>query len=717
MRATPPTPSIEPAAVTIALAGNPNCGKTTVFNALTGARAHVANYPGVTVEIKTGAVRHNGADVRVVDLPGTYSLTANSMEEVVARDYIIDQQPDVVVHIVDASNLQRHLYLSTQLLELGAPLVIAMNMADVAEQLGLRIDVEALSALLGVPIIPTVGTRGEGIDALLDAAIDVARRGASAVGAQRLPEYGGELEPHVRQMTALVESVLGPGGRARWYAIKLLEGDERTGERLQALAPADVERMTTEAARQRRHIERIFGDDADIILADSRYGYIAGACKEAVRRTGENRRAFSDRIDALLTHRVLGLPIFGILMYLMFHLVFTLGEPPMNWIEAGFKHLAAGVGSLWGGRETLLRSLIVDGIISGVGGVLVFVPNIMLLFLGIAVLETTGYMARAAFIMDRFMHKIGLHGKSFIPMLVGFGCSVPAIMATRMLESRRDRLVTMLVLPFMSCGARLAIYGLFIPAFFPKAWRAPVLWSLYVVGILVAIVLAKLLRLTVFRGESTPFVMELPPYRRPTAAGLAVHVWEPTRMYIRKAATVILAFSIVLWALTTFPRKAHFDRDYEALTAQAVEAGDTATAKALEGQHHRERLAYTVAGRLGRWMEPAIRPLGFDWKIGTALVGAMGAKEVFVAQMGILYAVGEEDKNSLQRELQNDYSPLVGYCIMLFCLLTAPCMATVAIIGRESGSWWWAVAQLTGMTVVAYIITLVVYQIGSLLFV
>ncbi|NLF29811.1 MAG: ferrous iron transport protein B [Planctomycetes bacterium] len=722
MRATPSTTRVEPAALTLALAGNPNCGKTTLFNALTGSHAHVGNYPGVTVEIKTGAVRRNGADLRIVDLPGTYSLTAHSMEEVVARDYIIDQKPDVVVHIVDASNLQRHLYLTTQLLELGAPLVIALNMVDMAEQRGLTIDVAMLSGLLGVPVVPTVGTRGEGLDDLLDAAVDVARRGASAVAAQRLPEYGSELEPHVRQMAALVEAELGTPVRARWYAVKLLEDDERTGRRLAALAPQGLDRLVDEAARQRRHIESVFGDTADIILADRRYGYIAGACKEAIRRQAESRRAFSDRIDVLLTHHALGLPVFAVLMYLTFHLVFTLGELPESWIRSGFGLLAAAVGSLWSDPDALLRSLVVDGIINGVGAVLELVPYIALLFLAIAILEGTGYMARAAFVMDRFMHKIGLHGKSFIPMLIGFGCTVPAIMATRMLESRRDRLVTMLIVPFMSCGARLSIYTVFIAAFFPRAWKAPVLLSLYVIGIVAAIVAARLMRSTIFKGEAMPFVMELPPYRKPTLKGLAVHVWEPTRMYIRKAATVILAFAIVLWALTTFPRKTHFDRDYDALAVAAATIPDADLRenelRTLEAQRHQERLLHTAAGRLGRWMEPAIRPLGFDWKIGTALIGALGAKEAFVTQMSIVYAVGDDEagRSSLRQKIVEDYDhPLVGYCIMLFCLLTAPCVATVAMIRRESGSWGWAIAQLAGMTAVAYVTTFVVYQVGSLL--
>jgi ferrous iron transport protein B len=427
-----------------------------------------------------------------------------------------------------------------------------------------------------------------------------------------------------------------------------------------------------------------------------------------VRSTIEIRHTASDRIDDVVTNRVLGIPLFLGMMYLVFHLTFTLGDPPMGWIEDFFGWLGGEVESWWAeGSDSPLRSLLVDGIIGGVGGVIVFLPNILLLFLAIAILEDSGYMARAAFIMDRLMHKIGLHGKSFIPMLIGFGCSVPAILATRSLDNRRDRLVTMLVTPLMSCGARLPLYALIIPAFFPQAWHASMLWTIYVIGIVLAVLSAKLLRSTLLKGESVPFVMELPPYRMPTVKGMLIHMWERGWLYLKKAGTVILGVSIVLWAMTSYPKKTTYDRDYEALDASPAE---------IEQAMQAEELAYTLAGRIGRGLEPILRPMGFDWKIGTALIGAFAAKEVFVAQMGIVYSVGEADEESdpLREQLRTSYTPLTAFCIMLFCLISAPCMATIAITRRESNSWRWALFQLLGLTVLAYVVTTLVFQVGSL---
>ena len=712
--------------ITIALAGNPNSGKTTVFNRLTGERQHVGNYPGVTVEKKQGTCTHRGRDVNVVDLPGTYSLTAYSVEELVARNYILYEKPDVLVDIVDSANLERNLYLAVQFLELDVPLVLAFNMADVARTRGMRFDLERLAELLGAPIVQTVGNKGEGIEDLLDEAIRVAEQGPPP--RPRTVHYGREIEEEIARIRALLEAehAVHTDAEPRWLAVKLLENDT---EVRQAVRAEPVLRQVEASAR---HLETILGDPAELVIAGRRYGFISGACQEAVRSTVEALHTVSDKIDVVLTHPVAGIPIFLLLMYGLFHLTFTLAAAPMGWMEAGFAHLAGGVSGLWPeGSESVLRSLLVDGVIGGVGGVMAFLPNIVLLFLGIALLEDSGYMARAAFLMDRFMHKIGLHGKSFIPMLIGFGCSVPGILATRTLDSRRDRLVTMLVLPLMSCWARLTIYALIIPAFFAQHLRAPVLWGIYLIGIVLAVACARLLRATLFRGEAPAFVMELPLYRLPTLRGLLVHMWDRSWMYLRKAGTIILVISILLWALTTYPKKRQFDRNYEAELAAARAAAPTTsqaggtqpasikeTLRQIAADRRAEALGHTVAGRIGRGMEPVLAPLGFDWRVSTALIGAFAAKEVFVAQMAIVFSVEAEEERgtqTLRKRLQATYTPLQAFCIMLFCLISTPCVATLAATWKESESWRWALFQLAGLTALAYVVTLVVYQVGRLL--
>ena len=681
--------------ITVALAGNPNSGKTSVFNMLTGAWQHVGNYPGVTVEKKEGLCKYKGYEIRVTDLPGTYSLTAYSVEELVARDFIIEQQVDVVVDIVDCSNIERNLYLATQLIEINVPLVLAFNMSDIARQRGLQFDIAQLSRLLEAAIIPTVGNKGKGRTELLDAVIEMAEHGRR----KRTHEvgYGKEIEQELAGLEAVAgekEPGLARKYGARWLAIKLLEGD---GDVTAKVRDKDVIDTATDSAE---HIRTIFGDEPEIIMADRRYGFISGACQETIKSTVELRHSRSDMIDAILTNRVLGLPIFLILMYLVFQGTFTVGAYPMSWLEQFFDWAGRAITGFWPqGSESWVRSVLVDGVINGVGGVVVFLPNILLLFLAIAILEDSGYMARAAFIMDRLMHKIGLHGKSFIPMLIGFGCSVPAIMGTRILENRRNRFTTIMIIPLMSCGARLTIYGLIIPAFFPKNWRGPMLWLIYLIGIVLAIICAKILRVTVLKGETTPFVMELPPYRMPTVKGVSIHMWQKGWLYLRKAGTIILAISIVLWAGMSYPKPG--GRALEGLNAEKAQQA---------------KLEYSVIGRIGRGIEPALKPLGFDWKIGTALIGATAAKEVFVSQLGIVYAVGgaDEQSRSLREKLQANYTPLTGFCIMLFCLISTPCVVTIVMTRRETGSWRWALFQFFGLTALAYVVTLIVYQAGSL---
>ncbi|MBU0646724.1 ferrous iron transport protein B, partial [Patescibacteria group bacterium] len=703
---------------------------------------HVGNYPGVTVERKEGFRRHGDIEMQIVDLPGTYSLTAYSAEELVARNVIIDEKPDVVVDIIDTSNLERNLYLAVQLMELGVPLVLAFNMSDMAKARRYEFDIEKLSRFFGARIVQTIGHKGAGMKELLDAIILTATEGAPRVSQNGEKPSAGALsskasirEPHhqvpemnygrvIEEEIARVESLIKTSGSvageydARWLAVKLLENDKEV--RAKVVSPEVNDQIEKSAS----HIEKMLGEHPETAIAGARYGFISGACQEAVRSTIEIRHTISDRIDSVVTNRVLGLPLFLGLMYLVFHLTFTLGDPFMGWIEGLFGWLGGTIEGWWPpGSESLLKSLLIDGIIGGVGGVLVFLPNILLLFLAIAVLEDSGYMARAAFIMDRVMHKIGLHGKSFIPMLIGFGCSVPAIMATRTLENRRDRLTTMLVIPLMSCGARLPIYALIIPAFFPQVWHAPMLWMMYVIGILLAIISAKLLRSTILKGESVPFVMELPPYRMPTLKGVIIHMWERGWLYLKKAGTIILGISILLWAMTTFPGLPDDKATQFEMARQEIQAGDMGEEKkterlaSIDNEEAEEALLNSIAGRIGHAMEPVLKPMGFDWRIGTALIGAFAAKEVFVAQMGIVYSVGEADEESetLRDKLKSAYTPLVGFCIMLFCLISTPCMVTIAVTKRESNSWRWALFQLGGLTLLAYVLTVLVFQTGSLL--
>jgi len=681
--------------IKVAIAGNPNSGKTSIFNMLTGTRQHVANYPGVTVEKKEGFCRYKDYDITFVDLPGTYSLTAYSIEELLARNFIIDEHPDIVVDIVDCSNIERNLYLATQLMEMNAPLVLAFNMSDIARRDGLVFDIAQLSKLLDAAIILTVGNKAFGKTELLEAIISTVEEGKKE--RKHIIHYDEEIEEELEIIKAIViehEPQLQDKYGGRWLAIKLLEQDSDITEKVKA------EQVHAHVAKSIEHLKTIFRDEPEFVIADKRYGFISGACQETTKTTVEIRHGKSDMIDTIITNRYLGLPIFLIMMYLAFQLTFTIGEYPMNWLEQFFSWLGSTVTAFWpAGSESMLKSLLVDGIISGVGGVLVFLPNILLLFLAIAFLEDTGYMARAAFIMDRIMHKIGLHGKSFIPMLIGFGCSVPAIMATRILENRRNRLTTILVIPLMSCGARLTIYALIIPAFFPVRWRGPMLWIIYLIGIVLAVFCIKFLRLTIFRGETTPFVMELPPYRMPTFKAVALHTWRRGWMYLKKAGTVILLISVILWVAMSYP-KLPMDQT-ENLSPQ---------------QARQSQLENSIVGRFGHFIEPVIKPLGFDWKIGTALIGATAAKEVFVSQLAIVYEASnpENQEKTLRQQLQDNYTPLVGFCICLFCLIYAPCVVTVVMTRQETGHWGWAALQFFGLTAIAYILTLLTYQLGTL---
>jgi len=707
--------------LTIALAGNPNSGKTTVFNALTGMHQHVGNYPGVTVEKKEGELKYKDYEITVVDLPGTYSLTAHSIDEVVARNFVIEEKPDAVIDIIDSSNLERNLYLATQFMELGVPLVLAFNMSDIASKQGLEIDKVKLSELLGAPIVFTVATKKIGINELLDEAINLVEKKTTI--RRTTPSYGKEVEEEIRKIEDLLvkDKDLIQKYPSRWLAAKLLEGDSEVIKKIKESKYSDE--IIKQVEKSTAHLTNILGDTPEAIIADGRYGFISGACSEAVKRTYEVRHTTSDKIDTVLVNRILGLPIFLGVMWLVFKFTFAASAPLCDWLDAGMGWLGDKIGGLLP-EGSAIQSLIVDGIIGGVGSVLSFVPIIFLLFLAMAALEDSGYMARAAFIMDKLMHKIGLHGRSFIPMLLGFGCNLPAIMATRTIEDRKDRIVTILVNPFMSCGARLPVYTLFIGAFFPKKIAGNVLFSLYLLGIVVAIIMAKIFRRFLFKGPAAPFVMELPPYRVPTIKGLLIHMWERGAVYLKKAGTIIFAGCVLVWFLSNFPWNPQYSKDYDTLIEQAQ--GNEELITQLNNQQTFEKLEKSYAGKLGRAIAPVFRPLGFDdWKVTVGLVGGFIAKEIVVGTLGTLHSVGEadEESESLRQALQNEirpdgskmYNPLVAYALMVFVLLYIPCVATIAVIKRETNSWRWPIFAAFYSTLIAWIVSFVIYQGGRFL--
>lgn len=728
----------------IALAGNPNSGKTTTFNALTGARQHVGNYAGVTVEKRVGAYAREGRDYDVVDLPGTYSLTSYSPEERIAQDELLNSKFDVVVVVVDSTALKRSMVFMAQLMQLNVNIVLSLNMSDEAEKMGQRIDLELLRGLLGFPVVETASHKKVGVEELKEA-IDQAI--AEPLHTSRLV-LGERMDAALAGIGDALSKTGLKTEHHRWIGTKLLLQDPTFVEKL--ASEGEAGRAAIEAATHwRTKVEAESGIDMALFAMERYYGFVDGLLREVtIHHAREDARAISDKVDSILVNRMMGVPVFLGVMYFVFWLTFSVGEIPMGWIESGFGLLGQWISGFWpAGSDSALRSLLVDGIINGVGGVIVFVPNIVLLFLCLSLLEDTGYMARGAFLVDRVMHRFGLHGRSFIPMMTGFGCSIPGIMATRTLENDRDRLTTMLVLPLMSCGARLPIWMLLIPAFFAAKWRAPVLWLIYMIGIVLALVLARALRSSILKGDQTPFVMELPPYRLPTGRAVVTKMAERSWIYMRKAGTIILAISIIMWVLTSYPKPTNPAVD-KAIASGAVQlvkvdlpdnitpdakekkiaaamavARNSAPASVeviseLDAERRRsaEALHYSFAGRLGRAIEPAIRPLGFDWKIGTALLGAFAAKEVFVSQMGIIYSLGEanEESEDLRTLLGKSYSPLVGFSLMLFLLIATPCMATVAITRRESGSWKWAMLQMGGLTLIAYLISLAFYQIGML---
>ncbi len=677
--------------IKVALAGNPNSGKTSVFNNLTGSRQHVGNYPGVTVEKKEGIACFGDYAIKITDLPGTYSLTAYSLDEIVTRNFILNEKPDLIVNVVDSSALERNLYLSTQIMELGVPLLMVFNMSDIAESAGQHLDDKVFSQLAGAMVVHTIGSKNKGTVELLRGIVETYENKSNTKKISI--NYGREIEEEISRLSNLLshENIWTKDYPARWLAIKLLEDDKDIAALIKSNPPAhDIIRQSE---LSRAHIKSIFADEPETILADRRYGFINGILHEVIMQKAESHLKISDNIDHIVANRVLGIPIFLFIMWLMFKAIFSLSEKPMEWIEQA----QALTGNFARGllpEASLIQGLVVDGIIGGVGSVLVFVPIIFLLFFFMSILEDSGYMARISFIVDKFMHKIGLHGRSFIPMLLGFGCNVPAIMATRVIESKKDRFTTILINPFMSCGARLPVYTLLIGAFFSESISGNILFSLYILGFLTAILMAKIFRRFIFKGESAPFVMELPPYRVPTIKGLIIHMWERGWLYIKKAGTVIMLGCVIIWSLSAFPLSS---------------GGD---------------LTKSYIGKIGKAVEPAIRPLGFDWKIGTALVAGVVAKEIVVGTLGVLYGAGEtadESSLSLRSALKKDahpdgrpvFTPLVAYALMVFVLLYIPCLSTAAVIKKETGSWGWMFFSIGYSTALAWFAAFIIYQGGS----
>ena len=708
----------------IVLAGNPNCGKTTIFNCLTGARQHVGNYPGVTVESKTGEFMLGEDEIELIDIPGVYSLSSSSPEEGVAFEELTKPGIDLIMNVVDSSIPQRSLYLSTQLAELHIPMLLVFNMSDEAKKKGLKFDIQKLQSYFGCSIVQTVGSRGDGVDKLKDALAESLLH----LEDHDVPKltYGADVDDAIHELEEWIEPAMTDRIRhipARFFAIKLLEKDTCV------MRMPEFQGLDAIIDAQITHLYARHAISAETFMADCRYAMISGACRDAISFTQERRREISDKIDAVVTNQWVGLPLFFAVMYLMFWFTFTCAAPMTDGIDWLFGWIQGLIERFWSPDvQPVLRSLLIDGVIHGVGGVVVFLPNILFLFLAIAFLEDTGYMARAAFVMDGIMRKFDLQGKSFVPLVLGFGCNVPAIMATRSIESERDRRTTILVLPLMSCGARLPIYVLLVPAFFAVKYQAFVMFLIYAIGVVFAMAAARILKSTLFKGDGEVYLMELPPYRVPTAKSILLHMWDRGVMYLKKAGTIILGVSVLLFIANNFPEKQKYDVDYGAqIMAVAADttlspAEQAAAARRIENMKRAEEAEYTISGRVGKFLEPAFRPIGFDWRVTTAAIGALAAKEVFVSQLGILYAEGEvaedapdDEQESLRQQLRRAYTPLQGFCMMLFCLLSIPCLATLAIIRRELNSWKWMFLEAAGLFALAYVTTFIVYQIGLLL--
>lgn len=667
----------------IALAGNPNSGKTSVFNEITGARQHVGNWPGVTVEKKEGIIDYKGDKFKIVDLPGTYSLGAYSEDEIVAKEFLLSGEVDLVINIVDATNLTRNLYLTLQLLEMGVEVVMALNMYDSAEKKKIEIDIDKIEEIMGITIVKTSAKTGMGIDKLKEEAFKKAK--ANKEKAQIEIDYGKEVEKSLKQIEATLKTKnsLRVSYNTRWLSVKILEKDEHVIEIIEEeLSRQKIERIQTVI----NDLENIIGDESDTIIAERKYGFINGVVRENVvkRQSVESKVSLSDKIDKIVTHKILGIPIFLLIMWGMFKFTFALGDPLIGLIEGFFGYLGVVTSSLLTslGASGFLISLFVDGIIGGLGSVLVFIPNIFLLFLAISILEDSGYMSRAAYVMDRIMQSFGLHGKSFIPLLIGFGCNVPGVMATRTLENKDDRLITILINNFMSCSARLPVYVVFAGVFFPNN-EGNVIFSLYLLGIVIAVVMAKVFKTYLFKGGSTSFVMELPPYRIPTIKGTLIHMWERGSSFIKKAGTIIFSVVVLIWLLASLPIGVEY-----------------ASQQSLIGQ-------------IGNLIAPLFAPLGLgNWQTASSLIFGILAKEVVVGTLGVVFSAGE---GGLSNVLANNFTALSAYSLMVMTLLYTPCIAVLAAIKRETNSWKWVIFTATYTFAIAWSMAFIVYQGGKLI--
>lgn len=722
--------------INIALVGNPNCGKTTLFNKATGATEHVGNYSGVTVDAKKSEKKYKGYTFEVTDLPGTYSLTAYSPEELYVRDHIFNEVPDIVVNVIDASNIERNLYLTTRLIDMDIKVVIALNMYDELEKRGDSFKYEELASMIGVPIIPTVAATGEGIDNLFDKLIDVYEDKDEIVRHIHI-NYG---KPFEKAISDLQEKIYIQDNieitrkvAPRFLALSLLENDKKTRQLLKTAK--NGESILKLSNKLTKKISAHLKEDAETLITDARFGFIRGALKETFKKGEIKIDEKTFKIDSILTHKYWGIPIFIFFMWLMFQATFSLGAYPMSWIESGVSFIAQIIENYM--PSGMLKDLIIDGIIGGVGGVIVFLPNILILFFIISLMEDTGYMSRAAFITDKLMHKIGLHGKSFIPLVMGFGCNVPAVMATRTLENRNDRILTMLINPFMSCSARLPIYLVIIGAVFPDN-AGTVLFLIYGGGILVSIIVAKIFKAIFFKSKDAPFVMELPPYRKPIFKVSLKHMWNKGSQYLQKMGGVILIASIIIWALGYFPLNSEktlkIDQKIETLSntykSDIKNITYNSELKKLEIKKDIILQENSYIGKIGHFIEPAIRPLGFDWKIGVSIVTGIAAKEIVVSTMGVLYGAEFTDKKSseaLKSAIKSEtyksgkhkgeiiFTPLVSISFLVFILIYFPCIAVIAAVKKESGSWKWASFLAIYTTSLAWILSFAIYQIGSLL--